>query len=234
MFVKLYLTKSKLLARIGGVVMAKENRLEEEVYQFILKKIQTFIWQPGEHIKEQEVARELNTSRTPVRKALKRLEKDNYVLIEPYKGAKILKPILDAKSFQHYTEVIELLFMHYFHRLESKEVELNVSRLLELYYEMNEYLYGDGSDFETKEIAFWEELLYYEENQYGKLIILNSIRNLYPAQGKIRKVMVQNRQVKLKHMYHIINYLKETNYPYVRREVRILINQMNLDIVQGL
>lgn len=46
---------------------------------------------PGDRVAEEKVARELGVSRGPVREALRELERDGLLVVEPYKGAVVLE-----------------------------------------------------------------------------------------------------------------------------------------------
>ena len=56
------------------------------VYEEIKKQILTGVIEPGARIMEVETSEDLGVSRTPVRDAIKRLEREGLVVIEPRKG----------------------------------------------------------------------------------------------------------------------------------------------------
>lgn len=75
--------KNKMMAPIK-----KKQRMDaEEVYRLLKNKLAALEYKPGQSLTEQEIASELNVSRTPVRHALSRLERDGLVEIIPRKGA---------------------------------------------------------------------------------------------------------------------------------------------------
>jgi DNA-binding GntR family transcriptional regulator len=61
----------------------------EYVYQMLRKSIEAGKLKPGDRVMETEIAEELQCSRTPVRDALRRLESDGMVVIEPRVGLQI-------------------------------------------------------------------------------------------------------------------------------------------------
>jgi len=216
-----------------GEFMAKGKWLEEQAYEFILNKIENREWLPQEHIRELEVAKKLDISRTPVRKAFKRLEEENILEIVPYKGAVILNPRIDSSSFQNRTEFLELYLIHYFHKLERNEIEFSTEKLEEKIIELKEAMNYRDKSFEEKELEFWQLLLEYSSNKYSKAQILETIRTSIPDKGKIRARILSSRKSKVEHFEKLIELLSEDNYPFVRREVRILLNQLNLNVIQG-
>lgn len=63
------------------------SSLADTVYQDLLAAIRDGRFHPGERIKEATVAKSLNVSRTPVREAIRRLQSEGRVIIEPQRGA---------------------------------------------------------------------------------------------------------------------------------------------------
>ncbi len=72
------------LSPVGGPVS-----LEKLAYDAIKKAILAFQLKPGESLVESDLAAQLNISKTPVRDALLRLEKEGLVVKVPYKGASV-------------------------------------------------------------------------------------------------------------------------------------------------
>jgi DNA-binding GntR family transcriptional regulator len=63
------------------------RQLKDVVYARLRQQIIDFDYQPGDPLKEAELAKRLGVSKTPVREALLRLHEDRLVQIAPYKGA---------------------------------------------------------------------------------------------------------------------------------------------------
>jgi DNA-binding GntR family transcriptional regulator len=88
----------------GGDALAVP--LAERVYRALLAKIRDGELTPGERIKEVTVAREMKISRTPVREAIRRLQSEGRVTIEPQRGAMVAE--LDRREISE----LYLLRMH--------------------------------------------------------------------------------------------------------------------------
>jgi DNA-binding GntR family transcriptional regulator len=91
-----------LMARSGvrrGQSAAQKRRpsLAESVYQRLKQDIFDFRLLPGDRFTEGEVAENLSVSRTPVREALQRLEKESYVRVHFRSGWSVRD--LDFKQF---------------------------------------------------------------------------------------------------------------------------------------
>jgi DNA-binding GntR family transcriptional regulator len=78
-------------------------QLERRVYERLRDEIVAGTLQPGEQLVEAKIASDLGVSKTPVREALIRLERDGLVEIEPYRGARVLEP-----SAEDIREILEL------------------------------------------------------------------------------------------------------------------------------
>jgi DNA-binding GntR family transcriptional regulator len=77
--------------------------LGEAVFRVLRQALRDGIYRPGDRLREEEVARRLNVSRTPVREALAKLQSKR--LIEPGGGKGLVVRTLDM------TEVLELYAM---------------------------------------------------------------------------------------------------------------------------
>lgn len=98
----------------------KPKTLVDRVYHEIQNRILYNIWGTGHQALEQELAEELGVSRTPVREALIRLQRDGLVKVVPRHGMRVL-PI----STTDVQEIYQILTS-----LESLAVELAAARKL--------------------------------------------------------------------------------------------------------
>jgi len=73
------------------------------VYEYLKKKIVAGVLKPGEPLVEGVLAKELKTSKTPIREAMQQLEKEGFVEIFPGKGA-----FVSRMSFQDIREIFEI------------------------------------------------------------------------------------------------------------------------------
>jgi DNA-binding GntR family transcriptional regulator len=85
-------------------------QLERRVYERLRDDIVSGRVRPGDQLVEARLASELGVSKTPVREALIRLQRDGLVLIEPYRGARVLEP--SAHDIREILELRELLECH--------------------------------------------------------------------------------------------------------------------------
>ncbi|MFT6859086.1 MAG: DNA-binding GntR family transcriptional regulator, partial [Thalassolituus oleivorans] len=75
----------------------------EKIYQQLRQELFDFQLLPGDRFSETEVAKRMNASRTPVREALYRLERDGYVQVQFRNGWQV-RPF----DFQYFEELYDV------------------------------------------------------------------------------------------------------------------------------
>jgi GntR family transcriptional regulator, rspAB operon transcriptional repressor len=94
----LMLPNSTMLEKTGLVM---EENGYEYIYQDLRSKILNEVLAPNQKLSENNLSREYNCSRTPIREVLKRLENDGFIIIKPKSGTYIRR---DTKK-----EIVELV-----------------------------------------------------------------------------------------------------------------------------
>jgi len=74
--------------------------LVDKVYFYIKKKIENNEYLPGSPLIEQNIQKELSISRTPIREAIRKLEKEDLIIKYPRKGG-----IVNAISLREIVEI---------------------------------------------------------------------------------------------------------------------------------
>lgn len=217
------------------MTMPKPRNLEGIAYQYIVQHIQSRQWLPQTHITEQKLSQTLKMSRTPIRQAFVRLQKEGYITIEPYKGARIQEPGIDSDGYQERAEFAEMILIQYLHQLQIKELHFDTAKLIELQEELEQFTQkGKKERFFEIEILYWSELMKYSKNSYSVSILLDTFRSMNHQNGKeINEIIEQASPLKLKHMKNLTHYVTNQEYALARKEVRILINQLSLAAIQG-
>ena len=77
---------SSISPKSGKANVGRQTSRADQVHREILQAIRNGRYQPGERIRETEVADWLEVSRTPVREALRRLESDGLLTFESWRG----------------------------------------------------------------------------------------------------------------------------------------------------
>src|SRR4051812_24212981 len=76
--------------------------MSDQIRDTLTSKIFDGRLQPGDRLVELEIAREFDTSQTPVREALRELESLRLVESAPYRGTRV-RAISDREMFESYT-----------------------------------------------------------------------------------------------------------------------------------
>ena len=135
--------------------------LTEQVYQRLKTRIINHSLKPGSRLVVGSVAKEAGTSLTPVREALRLLERDGLVEMVPHKGAVIRK--LSQKEFEDIFAVRAVL--------EGLAVELSCSRLSHADIEsLENTLQSSKSSLLSGDVESWTEA----DEQFHKVIIQKS------------------------------------------------------------
>ena len=75
---------------------ATSGRLVGEVAALMRERILTGAYGPGEHLRQEAVARDLAVSRTPLREAFRMLEREGLIVLTPGRGAKVVSGDVDT------------------------------------------------------------------------------------------------------------------------------------------
>lgn len=205
-----------------------------QAYEYMKKKIEQSEWLAGQPIKEQDISKELGMSRTPVRHAFVQLEKEDYIEHLDNKGVVVAPKKISKKDFQEAVEFFELMSLHYLQELERREIDYAASNLEEALKRMQEKKEtGEDSDFLKTELEFWNEFLTYADNDYNVSLMMQTLHTVFEQKGYIQDVINSSQTEKIVHLSQLITYLENNDYPYARRELRILFNQIIMNIFQG-
>lgn len=205
-----------------------------QAYEYMKKKIEQSEWLVGQPIKEQDISKELGMSRTPIRHAFVQLEKEDYIEHLDNKGVVVAPRKISKKDFQEAVEFFELMSLHYLQELERREIDYATSTLEEALIRMQEEeKIGEAVDFLKAELQFWDAFLGYASNDYNACLMMQTLHTVFEQKGYIQDVINSSQAEKIEHLSQLLVYLENNDYPYARRELRILFNQMIMNIFQG-
>lgn len=210
----------------------KRKRLDQVVYEYIVDRIESGQLFEREHITEQTIANELEISRTPVRRAFERLEEDDYLENIANMGVRVKVQQLMSTDFRNRLDFFERLVNHYLFDLEKREMTIDLEDVYEQLKVMEAELDKEDQTYEEHEFQYWKSLLKYESNDYTAKVLLSTLREVLAIEGSIQDIMHTSRSLKLAHYQKITDFLKEEDFAYARREVRIIINQLKLNVIE--
>jgi DNA-binding GntR family transcriptional regulator len=125
--------------------VAPARSLVEQAYRDIRGRILENLWPPGFQALEQEIAHQLGMSRTPVREALIRLEKESFLQIVPRHGIRVLP--VSPECMREIYEVLTVLECLAAERLAKRNpTAVELQPLLDATQRMSDALDKDDLD----------------------------------------------------------------------------------------
>lgn len=210
-----------------------KKKLDQVVYEYIVNGIENNEILEREHITEQYIADKLEISRTPVRKAFDRLVAEEYLENIANVGVRVKTQKLTSVGFQNRLDFFERLTNHYLFDLEKKEILFEAEVLDELIDQMRASQKDEQDTFEKLELSFWENILRYDSNLYTQKVLLKTLRECLIVEGYVHEILQNSRSLKLNHLKSLLKYLQEKEYSLARREIRILLNQLKLNVIEN-
>ena len=198
---------------------ARTTNIAERIYQQLKLDIFDFQLLPGDRFSESEIARRMSASRTPVREALYRLERDGYVQVHFRSGWQV-RPF-DFRYFEDLYDVRILLEAEAVRRLcEDKDREGRLAGLMTIWCCRPEQRSHDSSEVAFLDEEFHFGLLECGQNQEMSAIHrsvcerLRIIRRLdFTQKGRIEATYNEHSEI-LDDICHgrrdkVVNHLKK-------------------------
>ncbi len=120
--------------------MIDRTLISYKIYSLLRESIRKGEYPPGTRLKETQIAAELGVSRTPVREAIHKLERDGFVIMIPGKGAYVRG--YDPEKLKELMEVRSLL--------EGYAAGLAAERCSEEFFDRLEGILGEFKDAVSK------------------------------------------------------------------------------------
>ncbi len=175
--------------------------LGETIFEALREAIISRVLAPGERLMEVQLAEEMGVSRTPVREAIRKLETEGFVVIEPRKGAYVATfSADDVRELYEIRGALEALAGSLAAKRATPEELKEMERLL---LKENNYISSDNV-FDTVDTDVGlHELIYRAARNERLLTTLNNLRGqLYRTRsasmsipGRKEKTMEEHRQI---------------------------------------
>lgn len=122
----------------------KRTTLKMQVYEHLKEQIIIGNYKPGERLIEEKIAESLSVSRSPIREAIRLLEKDGLVTVQRSGGVQVINPTIDDyKHLFEYRKEVEAASAYY---AALRRTEGQLDRMQKLVDTMNAY---DTKKFST-------------------------------------------------------------------------------------
>ncbi len=172
------------------------NRYERQagawVYDELRERIENLVYQPGQELQTASLTLDLGLSRSPVRDALLRLERDRLVDIFPQKGTRVAfldrKIILQERFLRQTLEV--RIFEEFLRKEYSQKDRLILMSRLDgaLLQQKTALLTSDSVAFLSSDMAFHK--IFYDELNYERIY-----KVVMAHTGNERRIRLLNNQV---------------------------------------
>ncbi|MBC1288313.1 GntR family transcriptional regulator [Listeria welshimeri] len=147
-------------------IKRKETR-ESVCYREIKKKIRNGELKPGDRLIENTLSKQLEISRTPIRKAIGMLAADGYVEYNDFRGAFVKDSIINKERYFEMTEIIGLFLKQAIQKIRTKKISFNTVRVLAKLEEVERELeQTNPAIYFEYEKWFVSDLLTYMKNNY--------------------------------------------------------------------
>ena len=190
--------------------MKKGENLKEKVYTLLKNRIIHFELKPGERVQERKLSMEFGASRTPLREALNKLEKEGFIKTLPHKGY-FVSEITQGEVVELY-KVREAL-----EALAIKEAILKGTQ--EDWTRLKQILLTEEQDKNSRLNKDWrfdvgrtfhDEIIHLSKN----LTLQQVLKNIYEKIDRIRWVdifFIDRAEQSLKEHLEILNSLRDGN-----------------------
>lgn len=174
------------------VDLTKNNTLADQVYINLRDKIINRELPPGTRLKHQEIAEALGVSNTPVREAIRALEKDGLVETLPYRGS-----VVKAMSAKETRDLYDVRTA-----LEALAVRLAVDKITDMQLKrVEETVHHYETAFENGDVALgmeadlqFHDLLAQASGNETLLMILRELTNRVQVLRRLDKGKMRRRQ----------------------------------------
>lgn len=208
--------------------MGKKIKAQEVAYRYIKEQIDSGHFETGVKLIEQNISNDLEISRTPIREAISRLVEERYLIRIKNKGVVVHKQKISNKEFIEMTQLLEILLSHYLFQLQIK----------------NETLLGTEILVPLGQLEFSTKL-----NERQKLMQLFLMKYLEKLDNQIMKQLIMKQFETIHYVdfpdasthflydeccrsfKHMLQHINEKKYDFARKDVRILVNRLNLELI---
>lgn len=178
-------------------VVKKRATLKTQVYDYLKESIIMGGLKPGERLIEEKISEELQVSRSPIREAIRMLEKDGLLLVNSSGGVTVVEPSI--QDFQHLYECrVEMEPLAAFYAAERRtqeQIELIRTYLLQM-GKISET--NDLKKVHDANVNFHETII----SASGNPFLVSMISQLRGVNSFYRKSILEENPLHMEHALH--------------------------------
>lgn len=216
------------------IKMVRKNTAEIKAYDYIRDKIVSGEWPPMKKIVEQEISDTLKISRSPIRSAIHQLVEEKYLKNIPYKGALVAQRKLTKKEYVDRLQVVELLIGNYIFQVESKYYVLPYDYLDDIVAQLEkEWQTTRNNDMLVRlEKLFAKYFFKSNPNHYYYTLALQLVSEVLEVEFRDKFGEIFFHKILISSLRSVLTFCKKQEYAEARKEVRIMMNNIMLEIVE--
>jgi DNA-binding GntR family transcriptional regulator len=165
------------MVRFNRDVAVKKNLLSDQIYEVLRERIKMGFYPPRTRLKEGKLAEEMGVSRTPIREALRRLEREGYVVILPGKGAYVRW--LSLNEMKELIEIRSILEAYATRLVAEKKDEALIGKLEDLLKQFKEAMDQKNIPLCIKISTEFHETIYRNCGNKNLYEIIKSLRDQF-------------------------------------------------------
>jgi len=170
-----------------------EPNAAEFAYQKIKSKILSRAFVPGFQLKELQISAEIGLTRTPVREAIIRLEREGLLRIFPNKGAFVIEPTAkEIEDLYEVREALELMAIRLAVRRANRDELSALKKMLDKTGQL--YQRGSFKNYEDPKFDFHLELIKLSKN--NKIISIWKLLDAQLSLVRMTSSMTRKRHLK--------------------------------------
>ncbi len=207
--------------------------LDDLAYLRIKEAILTGVFLPGKPLVSNQIATDLHISRTPIRQALTRLEREGFAISEPFRGYYVSR--IDSREIQAMYELREVLECHLIRATVGRFTPEELDELDAVIEAAGAALKrGDHACFQEKNRVFHHTF----DIKFGNPRISEVLRNLDERVHWVLSLALQLDRLNLEHSYkehvQILQAVRDGNAECASELLQIHLRRASATLAQML
>ncbi len=229
-----------LVIKIGVSKLLKSKReyktLDRMVYFSIIEKIKKGELKPNEHLTEERLAKELEVSRSPIRKAITALVSEGILDYRTYSGVVVRDSMIDPAKYGHLLEVIKVFMDATIQKMKEQNTSVDIAALRNYIASMDRSSYlQDMEDYIFNQHQFFFRILKHDSNPYyyeNVKRVFFTINN-FSMETVLKQGSEDKRDLTIKKFTAIADAFEADDYDLANERIRTLFDDFALNALRA-
>ncbi|MBC1490599.1 GntR family transcriptional regulator [Listeria booriae] len=205
--------------------------LDRMVYFSIIEKIKTGELKPNEHLTEERLSKELNVSRSPIRKAITALVSEGILDYRTYSGVVVRDSMIDAAKYAQLLEVIEVFIDATIQKMKKDQVDVDIDALRNYISSMDRSSYLQNmEDYIFNQHQFFFRILKHDPNPfyYENVKRVFFTINNFSMETVVKQGSEDRRDQTVKKFTKIADAFEQKDYDLANQRIRDMFGEFAL------